>query len=115
MVTVDDGTLEQLVNQPTDQFITSRPTITSRIGSTAASRTAAGIGYREPQRLWRVDLPHWHPVGGDERDYMLPDPTTQTWMGSGMGGRASRDDGSTGQVANVTPGQSTPTALSRPR
>ncbi len=46
----------------------------------------------------------WHPIGGDERDYDIPDPTNPDIVyGSGLGGRLSRWDARTGQVQNVSP------------
>lgn len=46
----------------------------------------------------------WHPVGGDERDGDLPDPTDPNLVyGSGLGGKISRWDARTGRVANVSP------------
>jgi photosystem II stability/assembly factor-like uncharacterized protein len=46
----------------------------------------------------------WHPVGGDERDYDIPDPVDPNIVyGSGLGGRVSRWDGRTGQVTDVSP------------
>jgi len=46
----------------------------------------------------------WHPVGGDERDYDIPDPADPNIVyGSGLGGHISKWDARTGQVADVTP------------
>ena len=46
----------------------------------------------------------WRPVGGDERDYDIPDPDDPNIVyGSGLGGRISRWDARTGQVANIAP------------
>jgi photosystem II stability/assembly factor-like uncharacterized protein len=46
----------------------------------------------------------WHPVGGDERDYDIPDPLDPNIVyGSGLGGRVSRWDARTGEVADVSP------------
>jgi photosystem II stability/assembly factor-like uncharacterized protein len=46
----------------------------------------------------------WHPVGGDERDYDIPDPTDPNIVyGSGLGGHVSRWDARTGQVTDVSP------------
>ena len=61
---------------------------------TIASRSDFGaIGTRD-----------WHPVGGDERDYDIPDPVDPMIVyGSGLGGSVSRWDGRTGQVTNVSP------------
>jgi photosystem II stability/assembly factor-like uncharacterized protein len=51
-----------------------------------------------------VDERDWHPVGGDERDYMVPMPgDPRTVFGSGLGGKVSRFDEVTRQSTNVSP------------
>jgi photosystem II stability/assembly factor-like uncharacterized protein len=46
----------------------------------------------------------WHPVGGDERDYDIPDPVDPNLVyGSGLGGHVSRWDARTGQVTDISP------------
>lgn len=46
----------------------------------------------------------WHPVGGDERDFVIPDPQNPNIVfASGLGGRLSRWDALTGRVTNVSP------------
>ena len=46
----------------------------------------------------------WHPVGGDERDYDIPDPKDPNIVyGSGLGGHVSRFDARTGQVTDISP------------
>ncbi|HET7316250.1 MAG TPA: hypothetical protein VFI88_02355, partial [Sphingomicrobium sp.] len=50
------------------------------------------------------NLRDWHPVGGDERDYDIPDPLDPSIVyGSGLGGRVSRWDARTGEVTDVSP------------
>ena len=59
-----------------------------------ASRGAYGV----------IEERDWHPVGGDERDYMVPMPgDPRTVFGSGLGGTVSRFDEETRQSANVSP------------
>ncbi len=51
-----------------------------------------------------VDERDWHPVGGDERDYMVPKPgAPDTVFGTGLGGHMSRFDEVTRQSAEVSP------------
>jgi len=46
----------------------------------------------------------WHPVGGDERDYDIPDVEDPNIVyGSGLGGRLSRWDARNGEVQNISP------------
>jgi photosystem II stability/assembly factor-like uncharacterized protein len=49
------------------------------------------------------NLRDWHPVGGDERDYDVPDPVDPNIVyGSGLGGHVSRWDARTGTVTDVS-------------
>ena len=58
-----------------------------------ASRGAYGV----------IEERDWHPVGGDERDYMVPKPgDPRTVFGSGLGGSISRFDEETRQSADVS-------------
>ena len=51
-----------------------------------------------------ISFRDWHPVGGEERDYDVPDPLDDNIVyGSGLGGRISRWDRRTGEVQNVSP------------
>lgn len=46
----------------------------------------------------------WHSVGGDERDYDIPDPQDASIVyGSGLGGHVSRWDANTGTVTDISP------------
>jgi photosystem II stability/assembly factor-like uncharacterized protein len=46
----------------------------------------------------------WHPVGGDERDYDIPDPRDPDIVyGSGLGGHLSRWNARNGEVQNISP------------
>jgi len=46
----------------------------------------------------------WHPVGGDERDYDIPDPADPNIVyDSGLGGHVSKWDARTGQIADISP------------
>ncbi|MEJ2217109.1 MAG: hypothetical protein P8099_10890 [Gemmatimonadota bacterium] len=51
-----------------------------------------------------IDERDWHPVGGDERDDMLPKPgDPELVFGSGLGGHTSRFQESTRQSAEISP------------
>ncbi|HET9031363.1 MAG TPA: hypothetical protein VFN25_00520 [Dokdonella sp.] len=51
-----------------------------------------------------ISFRDWHPVGGDERDFDIPDPEDPNIVfGSGLGGRISRWNATTGEVQNVSP------------
>ena len=104
-ITIDGGaTWSSWYNQPTGQFY--HVATDNRFpywiysgqqdsGTVAiASRSDYGaIGYRD-----------WHPVGADERDFDIPDPNDPSIVYStGLGGRLSRYDATTGESANITP------------
>ncbi|MGH8199234.1 MAG: hypothetical protein ACREVO_02510 [Steroidobacteraceae bacterium] len=105
VVTVDDGrTWSSWYNQPTGQFYHVAADNHFPYWIYSGQQDSGSIGTASRSDYGAITYRDWHPVGGDERDYMLPDPDDPNIvMGSGMGGRVSRYDGSTGQVANVTP------------
>ena len=91
-------------NQPTGQFyhlaadnrfpywIYSGQQDSGTVGASSRSDYGA-LGFRD-----------WNPVGGDERDYDIPDPQDPNIVyGSGLGGRLSRWDKRTGEVQNIAP------------
>ena len=105
VVTVDDGrTWSSWYNQPTGQFYHVAADNRFPYWIYSGQQDSGTIGTASRSDYGAITFRDWHPVGGDERDYMLPDPDhPDLVIGSGMGGRVSRYDGSTGQVANVTP------------
>ncbi|HUN72001.1 MAG TPA: hypothetical protein VMU52_06780 [Steroidobacteraceae bacterium] len=105
VVTVDDGrTWSSWYNQPTGQFYHVAADNHFPYWIYSGQQDSGTIGTASRSDYGAITFRDWHPVGGDERDYMLPDPDDPNLViGSGMGGRVSRYDGTTGQVANVTP------------
>ncbi|HEY7889296.1 MAG TPA: hypothetical protein VIC29_13835 [Steroidobacteraceae bacterium] len=105
VITVDDGrTWSSWYNQPTGQFYHVAADNRFPYWIYSGQQDSGTIGTASRSDYGAITFRDWHPVGGDERDYMLPDPDhPDLVIGSGMGGRVSRYDGSTGQVANVTP------------
>ena len=105
VVTVDDGkTWSSWYNQPTGQFYHLAADHRFPYWIYSGQQDSGTVGAASRSDYGALTFRDWHPVGGDERDYMLPDPDHPDLVfGSGMGGRVSRYDGSTGQVANVTP------------
>ena len=104
-VTVDGGrSYSSWYNQPTGQFYhlaaDERFPYWIYSGQQDSGSVAAASRSDYGSLTWR----DWHPVGGDERDDMVPDPADPNLVfGSGLGGRVSRWNGRTGQVANVSP------------
>jgi photosystem II stability/assembly factor-like uncharacterized protein len=105
VITVDDGrTWSSWYNQPTGQFYHLAADNRFPYWIYSGQQDSGTVGTASRSDYGALTFRDWHPVGGDERDYMLPDPDDPDLVfGSGMGGRVSRYDGTTGQVANVTP------------
>ena len=105
VVTVNDGrTWSSWYNQPTGQFYHLAADNRFPYWIYSGQQDSGTIGTASRSDYGALTFRDWHPVGGDERDYMLPDPDDpDIVIGSGMGGRVSRYDARTGQVANVTP------------
>ena len=104
-VTVDGGkTWSSWYNQPTGQFyhIAVDNRFPFHIYSGQQDNGTVDITSRGPYGV--IEERDWHPVGGDERDYMVPKPGDPSIVfGSGLGGHVSRFYESTRQVADVSP------------
>ena len=105
VVTVDGGVhWSDWYNQPTGQFyhLAADKRFPYRIYSGQQDTGTVGIASRSDYGA--ISFRDWHPVGGDERDYDIPDPEDPDIVfGSGLGSRISRWDARTGQVQNVSP------------
>jgi hypothetical protein len=105
VVSVDAGkTWSSWYNQPTGQFyhLATDNRFPYRIYSGQQDSGTVGIASRSDYGA--ITERDWRPAGGDERDYDIPDPDDPDIVyGSGLGGRISRWDARTGQVANITP------------
>jgi photosystem II stability/assembly factor-like uncharacterized protein len=104
-VTVNGGgSWSSWYNQPTGQFyhVAADQRFPYRIYSGQQDNGTVEIASRGPYGV--IELRDWHPVGGDERDYMVPRPGDPDLVfGSGLGGHVSRFDEVTRQVAEVSP------------
>ncbi|HJS89770.1 MAG TPA: hypothetical protein VJ738_07375 [Steroidobacteraceae bacterium] len=105
VVSVDDGrSWSSWYNQPTGQFYHVAADNRFPYWVYSGQQDSGSVGTASRSDYGALTFRDWHPVGGDERDYMLPNPDdANVVFGSGMGGRVSRYDALTGQVANVTP------------
>ncbi|HSM14676.1 MAG TPA: hypothetical protein VLA66_11475 [Thermoanaerobaculia bacterium] len=105
VVTLNDGaTWSSWYNQPTGQFyrLGVDDAFPYRIYSGQQDSGTVGIASRSD--YGQITFRDWSPVGGDERDGDLPDPTDPDVVyGAGLGGRLSKWNRRTGQVANVSP------------
>ncbi len=105
VVSVDSGkTWSSWYNQPTGQFyhVAVDDQFPYKIYSGQQDNGTVGILSRGPYGV--IEDRDWHPVGGDERDYMGPKPGNPNLVfGSGLGGHVSRFDEVTRQVAEISP------------
>ena len=91
-------------NQPTGQFyhLAADDRFPYWIYSGQQDSGTAGVASRSDYGA--LSFREWHPVGGDERDYDVPDPgDPETVYVTGLGGNTGRFDGRTGQVAAIDP------------
>jgi photosystem II stability/assembly factor-like uncharacterized protein len=91
-------------NAPTGQFyyLATDNAFPYRIYSGQQDSGTVGIASRSDYGA--ISFRDWTPVGGDERDYDIPDPEDASIVyASGLGGRLSRWDRRTGEVQNITP------------
>ncbi len=105
VVSVDGGkSWSSWYNQPTGQFyhVAVDDQFPYKIYSGQQDNGTVGILSRGPYGV--IEDRDWHPVGGDERDYMVPKPGNPNLVfGSGLGGHVSRFDEITRQVAEISP------------
>jgi photosystem II stability/assembly factor-like uncharacterized protein len=91
-------------NQPTGQFyhLAADNRFPYWVYSGQQDSGTAGVASRSDYGA--LSFRDWHPVGGDERDYDVPDPQDPDIIyGSGLGGRLSRWDARTAEVQNISP------------
>jgi photosystem II stability/assembly factor-like uncharacterized protein len=89
-------------NQPTGQFyhLATDNRFPYRVYSGQQDSGTVGIASRSD--YGSISLRDWTPVGGDERDYDIPDPVDPLIVyGSGLGGDVNRYDGHTGQSTDI--------------
>jgi photosystem II stability/assembly factor-like uncharacterized protein len=104
-VTVDAGaSWSSWYNQPTGQLyhLAVDDRFPYRIYSGQQDNGTVELPSRGPYGV--IDERDWHPVGGDERDDMVPKPgDPDRVFGSGLGGHTSRFDEATRQSAEISP------------
>jgi photosystem II stability/assembly factor-like uncharacterized protein len=105
IVTTNGGaTWSEWYNQPTGQFyyLATDDRFPYRIYSGQQDSGTARVTSRSDYGA--ISFRDWEPVGGDERDYDIPDPDDpEIVYGTGLGGRVSRWDSRTGETWNVAP------------
>jgi photosystem II stability/assembly factor-like uncharacterized protein len=105
VVSVDGGTTwSDWYNQPTGQFYHLATDNRFPYWIYSGQQDSGTVGASSRGDYGVLSLRNWNPVGGDERDYDVPDPQDpQIVYGSGLGGRLSRWDARTGEVQNISP------------
>ncbi|MFI5370379.1 MAG: WD40/YVTN/BNR-like repeat-containing protein [Candidatus Eisenbacteria bacterium] len=91
-------------NQPTGQFyhLAADDRFPYHVYSGQQDNGTVEIASRGPYGV--IEERDWHPVGGDEREYMVPKPGDPAVVfGSGLGGSVTRFDAVTRQTADVSP------------
>ena len=90
-------------NQPTGQFYHLAADNRFPYWVYSGQQDSGTVGIASRSDYGSISLRDWTPVGGDERDYDIPDPADPLIVyGSGLGGHVNRWDGHTGQVTDVT-------------
>jgi photosystem II stability/assembly factor-like uncharacterized protein len=105
VVSVDGGaTWSSWYNQPTGQFYHLAADDRFPYWIYSGQQDSGTVGIASRSDYGAIGTRDWRPVGGDERDYDIPDPTDPLIVyGSGLGGSVTRWDGHTGQVRNISP------------
>jgi photosystem II stability/assembly factor-like uncharacterized protein len=105
VVTVNGGaTWSSWYNEPTGQFYHLAADNRFPYWIYSGQQDSGTVGIASRSDYGQLTFRDWHPVGGDERDYDIPDPADPSIVyGSGLGGHVSKWNASTGNVADVTP------------
>jgi len=105
VVSVNGGaTWSSWYNQPTGQFYHLAADNRFPYWIYSGQQDSGTVGIASRSDYGELTYRDWHPVGGDERDYDIPDPADPAIVyGSGLGGHISKWDERTGQVEDVTP------------
>ncbi|MCU1280813.1 MAG: hypothetical protein JWM53_4359, partial [bacterium] len=105
VITVDGGaTWSSWYNQPTGQFY--------RLGADrrfpywiySGQQDSGSVAIASRSDYGSITFRDWHPVGAEERDGELPDPSDENIVyGAGLGGKVTRWDARNGEVQNISP------------
>jgi len=91
-------------NQPTGEFYHLATDNRFPYWVYSGQQDSGTVGIASRSDYGVLSFRDWHPVGGDERDYDIPDVQDPNIVyGSGLGGHLSRWDARTGEVQNISP------------
>ncbi|HTW36644.1 MAG TPA: sialidase family protein [Rhizomicrobium sp.] len=105
VVSVNGGaTWSSWYNQPTAQFYHLAADNRFPYWIYSGQQDSGTVAIASRGDYGAVTYREWHPTGGEERDYDVPDPDDANIVyDSGLGGRVTRYDARTGQVTDVSP------------
>ena len=105
VVSVNGGaTWSSWYNQPTGQFYHLETDNRFPYWIYSGQQDSGTVAIASRSDYGAPNFRDWHPVGGDERDYDVPDPADPDIVyGSGLGGRVTKWNARTGQVEDITP------------
>jgi photosystem II stability/assembly factor-like uncharacterized protein len=105
VVSVDAGaSWSSWYNQPTGQLYHLATDNRTPYWIYAGQQDNGTVGIASRTDYGAITSRDWHPVGGDERDYDIPDPRDPDIVyGSGLGGHLSRWNARNGEVQNISP------------
>ena len=104
VISVNGGkTWSDWYNQPTAQLYHIETDNKFPYWIYSGQQDSGTVGIASRSDYGAISFRDWHPVGGEERDYDVPDQADPlTVYGSGLGGNVSRYDTRTGQVTSVS-------------
>jgi photosystem II stability/assembly factor-like uncharacterized protein len=105
VVSVNGGrTWSSWYNQPTGQFYHLAADDQFPYWVYSGQQDSGTVGIASRSDYGALSFREWHPVGGEERDYDVPDPSDPNLVyGTGLGGSLTLFDTRTGQVASIAP------------
>ncbi len=105
VVSVNGGqTWSSWYNQPTGQFYHLETDNRFPYWIYSGQQDSGTVAIASRSDYGQLTYRDWHPVGGEERDYDVPDPADPDIVyGSGLGGRVTKWSARTGQVEDATP------------
>jgi photosystem II stability/assembly factor-like uncharacterized protein len=104
-VTVNGGkSWSTWYNQPTGQFYHLAADDRFPYWIYSGQQDSGTVAIASRSDYGALSFREWHPVGGEERDYDIPDPADpETVYCSSLGGTLARFDGRTGQSTAISP------------
>jgi len=91
-------------NQPTGQFYHLETDDRFPYWIYSGQQDSGTVGIASRSDYGAPTYREWHPVGGDERGWDVPDPADpEIVYGTGLGGALTRYDNRTGQVQDISP------------